>query len=289
MHEFLHILAHPLYHTVVDCLKLLPLLFLTYLLMEFMEHHMSKKVEAKIASVGKAGPFWGAIIGLIPQCGFSGAAASLYAGRIITLGTLISVFLATSDEMLPVMISNQADTKLILTVLLFKLIFGIIAGFAVDLIFKQKKEVDIDSLCEREKCSCGKGGIFLSAMLHTVKITAFIFVVTFVLEIIMDNGGKDILMNSVLSVPFIGEMLTALIGLIPNCASSVVITELYLSGALSFGAMLAGLLVNCGVGVLVLFRVNKDAKENIGVTLLLYVVGVLLGFAGGLIANVFSI
>jgi hypothetical protein len=289
MHEFIHMLAHPLEHAAIDCLKLLPLLFAAYLLMEFTEHHMSEKVEEKISKAGRAGPALGALIGLIPQCGFSGAAASLYSGRVITLGTLISVFLATSDEMLPILIASQVDTKLILTILAFKLIFGIIAGYIIDLLFRRRRKIDIDALCERERCSCGKGGIFASALLHTVKIALFLFAVTFVLELIMENGGQELFENSVLSVPFIGEMLTALIGLIPNCASSVVITNLYLENAIPFGAMLSGLLVNCGIGLLVLFRVNKGVKENISVTVLLYGVGVVLGFIGGVIASIIPI
>lgn len=281
MPHFIHIITHPLYHAALDVLKLLPLLFLTYLLMEFLEHNMSSKTDAAIARAGKAGPLFGSLLGLLPQCGFSGAASNLYAARVISLGTLFSVFLATSDEMLPIMIAEKVELPIILTVLGFKLVCGILAGFVIDLLIRRKSVIDIDALCERENCSCGKGGILLSALLHTVKIALFIFIVTFALELIMDNGGEEWLEGSVLSTPFLGEMISAAIGLIPNCASSVLITNLFLEGAIPFGAMLSGLLCNCGVGLLILFRVNKSVKENITVSLLLYALGVVLGLAGG--------
>ncbi len=285
MPDFIHIITHPLYHAAMDILKLLPLLFLTYLLMEFLEHNMSAKTDAAIARAGKAGPLFGSLLGLLPQCGFSGAASNLYAARVISLGTLISVFLATSDEMLPIMIAEKVDITTIVTVLALKLVCGIIAGFAIDALSRRNRKIDIDALCERENCSCGKGGIFLSALLHTAKIALFIFIVTFALELIMDNGGEEWLAGSVLSLPFVGEMITAAIGLIPNCASSVLITDLYLGGAIPFGPMLSGLLCNCGVGLLILFRVNKSVRENITITLLLYAIGVVLGVVGGIASN----
>lgn len=283
MQEFLHSLPHALEHAALDCVKLLPLLFLTYLLMEFLEHHMSDKTNRAIRRAGRAGPALGALLGLVPQCGFAGAAASLYAGRVITAGTLFSVFLSSSDEMLPILISEQAPLLLILKILGIKFAVGAAAGFLIDLLFRRRRTVDIDSLCEREHCSCGHGGILLSALRHTLKITLFIFVITFLLEVAMDNGGEAFLESSLFNFPFVGELIAALIGLIPNCASSVVLTNLYLGGALSFGATMAGLLVNSGMGLLILYRTNRSVKDNIRITVILYGVGVIAGFFCGLL------
>lgn len=266
---------------LVDSLKLLPFLFITYLLMEYLEDKLEDKSRSVLKKAGHSGPIWGSILGMIPQCGFSAAASSLYAGRIISMGTLIAIFLSTSDEMLPIFISQAVAPGKIATVLALKVVIGIIAGLSIDFVLKvflkkPEKEVDIHHFCEHENCSCGQG-ILKPAISHTIKIVGFIFVISVVLNIIVANVGIEAISGSVLNRPFIGEIVCGLIGLIPNCGASVAIATLYLEGAISFGSMMAGLLVGAGVGVLILLRVNDDKKENAIIIVLLYVIGVVFG------------
>lgn len=266
--------------TVLDTLKLIPFLLLTYLFMEFIEHKTSEKAEETIKKAGKFGPVLGGILGIVPQCGFSASAASLYSGRLISLGSLVAIFLSTSDEMLPVFISNQVDPKVIGRILLVKALTAIVIGLVIDLIMsflqKEKKEVEIHSICEHDHCHC-ENGIFKSALHHTVSITLFIFIISLAINIVIFFIGEDSIGKLFLDIPVLGCAVSALVGLIPNCAASVVITELYLSGVISSAAMISGLLTGCGIGILVLFRTNKNIKENLGITLLMYLLGVAAG------------
>lgn len=268
--------------SIIDSIKLFPFLFITYLILEFLEHKTGDKTQKIIKNSNKFGPFLGAILGIFPQCGFSTAASNFYAGRIISLGTLIAVFLSTSDEMLPILISEHAPLNLILKILLIKLIIGIIFGIIIDLIinlFKNKKQenIEIDHLCEHEHCHCDKS-IFLSSFTHSIHIFIYILIITFILNLIIEFIGEENIKNIILSNNIIGPMISGFIGLIPNCASSVILTKLYLEGVLNLSIMISGLLVNAGVGLLVLFRVNKNIKENIFITILLYIIGVFSGF-----------
>lgn len=276
MHEILHILQH----TLKDSLPLLPFLFLTYLLMEFIEHKTSEKSKSAISKAGVLGPIAGGLLGVIPQCGFSAAASSLYSGRIISLGSLFAVFLSTSDEMLPIFLSNKVELSVILKILGVKAAIGIVLGFLVDLAFrllkKPQKEVEVHALCEHDHCHCEES-IFKSSLVHTVKIFAFIFVINLVLNIVINGIGEDRLSSLFTNTPIVGSALSALVGLIPNCAASVVITELYLSGVISMGAMLAGVLTGSGMGLLLLFKTNKNLKENIVILVTLYLFGFLTG------------
>jgi hypothetical protein len=270
--------------SLIDSVKLLPFLFLTYLAMEYLEHKAGEKMQEAIRKSGKSGPLIGSILGVFPQCGFSAAASNLYAGRIITLGTLIAVYLSTSDEMLPIMISENAGLMIILKILAAKVIVGMLAGFAVDFLFRKKeKNMQIEHICEQHHCHCEEG-ILKSALRHTLEIFWYVLIISFVLNLVISLIGEDVLGNFILNRPLFGEMLAGLVGLIPNCAASVVLTELYLDGVLNAGAMIAGLLVSSGVGVLVLFKVNDDSKENLFIVGLLYVIGVAVGvivrFAG---------
>ena len=278
MHEILHIVVH----TLEDCVKLLPFLFLTYLLMEYMEHKTANKLQGVIKKGGRLGPLFGGLLGAVPQCGFSAAASGLYAGRIITLGTLIAIYLSTSDEMLPILLSevNTIGAVPILKILAVKVVIGMAAGFLADAIFRPKKEEQdhIHEICEHEHCHCKESkSIWKSALIHTAKIALFIFIITFAVDLALHFSGEDILKDLILNKPVIGQLLAGLVGLIPNCASSIVLTQLYLEGAMSFGACMSGLLVGSGIGILVLFRVNRDAKENIKIVLLLYTIGVVAG------------
>ena len=268
----------------LDTLKLIPFLFITYLVMEWVEHRTSDHTKTAIRKAGRLGPLVGGILGVIPQCGFSAAAASLYAGKVITAGTLIAVFLSTSDEMLPILLSERAGIGFIAKVLIVKALYGVIAGFLVDFLFRKLNErrigVGIHGLCTQEHCHCEKG-IVRSALKHTVSITFFILLISIALNILLSIVGTENLSNLVLNRPVIGEVLAGLIGLIPNCAASIALTQLYLEGVMSAGAMVSGLMVGAGVGLLVLFRTNRHTRQNIQLTILLYILGV----AGGLIVQ----
>ena len=282
----LHMMLHAMEHALKDGVALVPFLFLTYLAMEWLEHKAGNKVNALVSKSGKFGPLAGGVLGVVPQCGFSAAASNFYAGRVITMGTLIAIYLSTSDEMLPILISEKVDPLLILRILLTKILIGMIAGFVIDLVVKKKQpeQGHIHEICEHEHCDCQKG-IFRSALIHTLKITVFILLIGFLLEMIFEVVGEDALGALILNRPFLGPILAGIVGLIPNCGSSVAITELYLANALGFGAMLAGLLVNAGVGLLVLFKVNHSVKENLTILGLLYGIGVLAGIMISFIAG----
>lgn len=285
-------LIHVIEHTLVDNIKLLPFLFITYLVMEYIEHKTSDKTEDLIKKSGRLGPVLGGALGVLPQCGFSAAASNLYAGRIITLGTLFAIFLSTSDEMLPILISEQVPTDTIIKILAVKALIGILAGFVIDLFVRKsqgekEEELRIEHMCDHEHCHCKEGKIFRSALSHTLQIFLFILFISFALNLVIEFVGEDALAGFISSGKFFGPLLAGLVGLIPNCAASVIITQLYLGGVLSAGAMIAGLLVGSGVGLLVLFRVNDNLKENLKITGLLYVVGVLAGIIIELIGVVF--
>lgn len=262
---------------VLDVLKLLPFLFLTYWAMEYLEHKASEKINRLVQRSGKLGPVVGGVLGVVPQCGFSAAASNLYAGRIISLGTLIAIYLSTSDEMLPILISERAPLGLIARLIGVKALVGVVMGFVIDLVYKRKEEHEhIHELCEHDHCECEKG-IFRSALKHTLQIAGFLLLIGLLLGGLLEFVGEDVLAGFIMNRPFLGPILSALVGLIPNCASSVIITKLYLEQALGLGAMLAGLLTNAGVGVLVLFRVNAHKKENYAIVGLLYGIGVAVG------------
>ena len=287
----IHILEHTLLHTIEDSVKLLPFLFLTYLFMELLEHTTGGKVQNKIRNAGKVGPLWGGLLGIMPQCGFSAAASSLYAGRVITVGTLLAVFLSTSDEMLPIFISAAVAPATIFKILAAKVCIAIVSGFVAELVYvnvfkKKEKDMDIHVVCEEEHCSC-EDGVLKSALKHTLKIFVYILLITFILTFVIELIGEDQLAVVFQNIPVVGEMIAALVGLIPNCASSVVITELYLSGIIGAGAMMSGLLVNAGVGLLVLFRLNRNWKQNAGIMAALYGFGVFWGVIIELLGIVF--
>lgn len=277
----LHAMEHALEHTIEDSLFVILILFLTYLAMEYLEHRTGDKVQHLVRKAGRLGPMIGAAAGVVPQCGFSAAASNLYAGRVITVGTLLAIYLSTSDEMLPVMISSQAPVQTILGILAVKVLVGMAAGFVVDLIFRKKhdegeRHEHIHELCEQEHCDCEKG-ILRSALKHTVQVGIFLLLISFALNLILEILGEDVLAAFLLNRPIIGPLVAGIVGLIPNCAASVVITELYLEGMIGVGSMLAGLLVGAGVGLLVLFRVNRHKWENLKIAAILYLIGVLVG------------
>ncbi len=279
-----HILEHVFLHAIKDNVKIIPFLFVTYCVMEYMEHAMAEKTEGAVKYSGKMGPLFGGVFGIVPQCGFSAAAASFYSGGVITLGTLLAIFLSTSDEMLPILISETVPAMTIAKILGAKALIGVTAGFFVD--FGLKKigkghvvQKHIHDLCEQEHCHCEeeKAPIWKSALVHTMKVFGFIFIVSVLLNLVMECGGEDALEWFANNNSILAAILTGIVGLVPNCAASIIVTQLYLKQLISAGAMMAGLLVGAGVGVLVLFRTNRPWKQNVKITGMLYAIGVIAG------------
>ncbi len=272
--------------TLLDAAKLIPFLYLTYLLLEFIEHRAKEQTEALMKKAGSWGPLLGGALGAVPQCGFSASMSNFYAENIISLGTLVAVFLSTSDEMLPIMVSGISGGEIrawsVVKILLVKILCGVVVGLMVDgitrLCSKKEKNIDIESLCHDDHCGCEEGNIFLSALIHTLKILVFILIVSFALNTAIYFIGEDTLGDFISSLPVaIVPLASALVGLIPNCASSVVITQLYMSGVISAGSMLAGLLSGSGIGLLILFRVNRNMKSNFTVLGIVYGSGAAIG------------
>ena len=265
--------------TIKDCLRLLPFLFAAYLVIEIIEDRAEDKTVALIHRAGRWGPVCGAALGVIPQCGFSAAISNLYAGGLITRGTLLAVFLSTSDEMLPIMISGGAPAGFIAKALLFKAAVGILVGILIDTWEARRgslRDRHIHDMCEQEGCHC-EDGVLKSALRHTLKIFLFLFAVTLVLNLVVEALGAERVGGFILNRPVVGELLSGIVGLIPNCASSVVLTTLYLEGGMSAGALMSGLLVGSGVGLLVLFRMNHDWRDTLVTLGILYGSGVVFG------------
>lgn len=275
--------------SLLDVLKLLPYLFLTYLVLEIIEHKAMDKAAALVAKAGRFGPVIGGLLGLLPQCGFSTVISNLYADRLVTGGTLLAIFLATSDEMLPILISESVPAGVIFKILGVKLVAGVVVGLLFDLVRRAMKiregDVNLHAVCETTNCGCEEeGGIIKGTLKHTFSIALFILVITLALNTAIHFIGEDVLRGIILNKPVVGPLIAGVVGLIPNCAASVIITELFLEGAMTTGAMLAGLLAGSGVGLLVLFRVNRPMKDNFVLLASLYaaavVIGIVLDLAG---------
>lgn len=322
METIVEIAGDVLLDAAVDTLKLIPFLFVTYFAMEWLEHKTGAKTQQTIRRAGAAGPAIGALLGVVPQCGFSAAASTLYAGRVITLGTLFAVYLSTSDEMLPIFIAEQAPVGTIVSILVTKVAIGMIAGFLIDLAFrrqqKEQENLRIHELCQRDKCACNHNcttcsqhpetvyshhddcaegcthehhahdhahdhgaaswaDIVLSALKHTVEVTVFIFVISVVLNAVIEGVGESTLAGFVGQNEILSVVCAAIVGLIPNCAASVVIAQLYLEGVLGAGAMMAGLLVSAGVGLLVLARTNRPVERTVAIIAGMLAIGVVCG------------
>lgn len=279
-------------HAFEDSIKLLPFLFLTYYAVEYIQHKTGYQNKVRFEKIGKYGPLIGSILGIFPQCGFASVASGLYAGKVITPGTLISVYLATSDEMLPIMIARGIEPKLILKILSLKVIVGFLGGTLTDWLLQKHKvnkyrqdiggefEFRVYNNPNQASCYCSsRGGIVYGAFRHSFVTFFFIFLVTIILTFITHEFGKELIAGFVLNRPLVGEALGGLIGMIPNCAASVVLTELNLEGGITFSAMMSGLFTGCGVGILVLFRERRKYwKENLKIVGLLYGIGVFAGW-----------
>lgn len=356
------LLLHFIEHALEDTLVLVPFLFVTYIALEALEHAAGARANAVVRRAGAAGPVAGALLGVVPQCGFSAMAATLYAGRVVTLGTLAAVFLSTSDEMLPMLVAERVDAGLLFRVLGLKVLVALITGVLADLAIRALRknarvhaflrrtvlsvcrdgmEADVVDqmaeggetaericrLCEQDHCGCGHdhahvhegehghahgherghedadghvvgcdhghghghghshaggrfgivGSILMSAVSHTVQVSLFIFLVTFALVLVLETAGEDALAAFLSSNRLLAVFASALVGLVPNCSASVVITQLYLEGVLGFAPLMAGLLTSAGVGYLVLFRTNRHPRENAVIVVGLFLVACVWG------------
>ena len=261
--------------TLLDTIKLLPFLFVAFLIIEFIEHKLSNRQENIISKSGKLGPIVGALLGAVPQCGFSVLATNLYVTRIISLGSLISIYLSTSDELIPLMISHNAPLTKILSIVSIKVVIGIISGFLIDLFIRKTTKSDF-VLCEDEDCDCDHS-IIKSSLIHTLKIAFFILIITFLINILFHFVDLSFLESALKNNKILTPFIASLIGLIPNCASSVMISELYLNNLISLGTTLSGLLTGSGVAIMVLVRKNKNISENLFIIGLIYIIGVIWG------------
>lgn len=286
--------------TALDGLKMLPFLFGAYLLLEWIEHRSSSKLRHRLSHSGRYSVPLGAAIGLIPQCGFSVAASNLFAGRLITTGTLLAVFLATSDEAVPVMLASPNGAGKILPLLGLKLLFAVIGGYLADCLFfrraheKQCETTHCHHDDEREEathelcahCGC-QGGILKSTLHHTAETFLFLLIVLLLINTATTLLGEERLASILLAGTFWSPIVTALIGLIPNCAPSVLISELYLNGTLTIGATVAGLSAGAGLGLAMLFKINPNQKQNFRILAFLYVFSVAAGILTDLVCKLF--
>ena len=275
-----HILLHALKETAI----LLPFLFFTYLFLEWLEHRGAEKMEGVLEKSGKIAPLLGAFLGIVPQCGFSASAASLYAGRVISLGTLVAVFLSTSDEMIPVLVAGKVDGLTLCLVIGVKVAVAVAVGYLVDLCYRPHHDHShhIGEMCENEGCHCEKG-IWYSALMHTLQIAGFIFLVNFGFICLIEGVGEARVATFVADSGIFAYLISALVGLIPNCASSVILAELYTKGLILPGMLLSGLLPGAGIGSVVLIRANRPLRQSLLILCLLLAVGIGVGFATDLI------
>lgn len=270
--------------TIIDSLKLLPFLILVFIFMEYFEHKFSEKSRELIYKSGRFGPIIGGILGAFPQCGFSVAITNLYATKIVSMGTLIAIYLSTTDEMIPILISRGVGASEIIKLVLIQVVVAIIFGLLIDVIFKRKTDKEaIGEFCSIEHCHCHDKGVIKSGIKHALNIFMYIFIVTFILNSLFFFVGEDFLANLFMKDSIFSPIIAGLIGLIPNCVSSVILTELYINNVISLGSVISGLLTASGVAFLVLFRVNKNVKENIKIVFITFLIGVLSGLIVDLI------
>ena len=270
--------------TLIDSIKILPFLFISYLIIEFIEHKSSKKIEKVLSTSGKYSKVAGSLLGIIPQCGFSAVAANLFSSRVITMGTLVAVFLATSDEAIPIILTYPQKSKDLILILIIKFVIAVVFGTLVDLIFKKahthitSEEVHEHAHDMCKNCDC-EHGILKSSLYHTLNIFIFLVLISLGINIIIELIGINTFEKFILSGSILQPFITSIIGLIPNCASSVLLSKLFASGSISLGAVISGLSTGAGVGSIILFKSNKNIKENLQILGILYVVGVICGIS----------
>ena len=274
-------IADTVFQSLIETLKVLPFLFLAFLVIEFLEHKAQDKVKHLFTRAGSFGPFIGTLLGCIPQCGFSVMSANLYSSGIITLGTLIAVFLSTSDEAVILLATAENGSYEIARLLITKIIIALIFGYTIYIIERKNNKCHhhhSHDLCEHDHCGCHEhGGVIKPALIHTVKVFGFLLLFTIAVDLLVSFIGTERLSYLLLSESVFQPFLSAIIGFIPNCASSVLLTHLYIEGTLSFGALVAGLCTNAGAGTLILFRNKAKFKENIKIVGIMYICAVIPG------------
>lgn len=288
MHELLHSAQHALW----DTLKMLPFLIVAFTVLEIVEARFEKKSAAIVEKSGKTGPLFGALLGLLPQCGFSVIGSNFYAKRLITLGTLIAIYLSTSDEALLIMMGHPERWRELLAIILSKFLIALIAGCLIDLVLRKKQQNEECHHCHHHEDSCEDeeligedhccghthwSSIAICTVKRTLSVFLFLYFAIFALEYAVSLVGEDSLRSFLLSDSIFQPLLTSLIGLIPNCAPSVILAQMYIDGAITFGSTVGGLCTGAGAGLLVLFRVNKGWKSNIAIVALLYCIGAATG------------
>lgn len=274
-------MADVLLDALIDSLKMVPFLFVTYLVIEFIEHKSERKFNNYLTKMGRFGAVGGALLGCIPQCGFSVVGASLYAEKIITAGTLAAIFISTSDEAIPILIALPAYSGMIFKIIALKIVIAVAAGLLIDFAFGlfTKNKAQPQAQTEQEldlECDCGHS-ILKSALMHTASIFVYILIFSIVLNAAITFFGEDAISKVLMYDTVFQPMIAAVIGFIPNCAASVLLTELFVSGALSFGSLMAGLCTGAGVGLLVLLKSNKNPKNNAVILGYIYIVSVIAG------------
>ncbi len=284
-----HIILHSIEHAFEDSIKMLPFLFLAYLLIEWLERHHGERIERALAGGGRWGFVPGAALGCVPQCGFSALAANLYASRVITPGALLAVFVATSDEAIPLLAAEPGMWGALPLLIIGKVVAGVVGGFLLDVPLRKVLPAglyggyaghadDIDCHEEHEEHS----GIWLAALRHTVEIFIFILLFNFLIGLAFELIGEETITSFLTGMGIFQPMAAALVGLIPNCAASVLLAQLYAQGAITFGSLFAGLCAGAGIGLAVLWRVNPSWKQNLFMTGILWaggsVCGILLQF-----------
>ena len=269
---YMKMLVDAIVDTTFDCLKMLPFLFVAFILIEALEHYSSDFTVKALAKVGRAGPVVGAVAGCVPQCGFSVMAANLYAGGIISVGTLLSVFIATSDEAILIIMSNPERIREVGILLAAKVIIAVTAGYIIDIFFQNQLATVKDCGCDEEDA-----GIWKPAWHHTIRIFIYLFIFTGILNLCIEIFGIEQLSKFLLGNTIFQPVIAAIIGLIPNCAASVILTQLYLNGAISFASVIAGLCTGAGIGLVVLFKMNRNKRENLKIVGVLFLVAVAAG------------
>lgn len=275
----MELLFHTVEHAFIDCLRMLPFLFAAFLLIEALEHYSGRLITKVMQKIGRAGPIVGAVVGCVPQCGFSVMAANLYAGGVISVGTLLAVFLATSDEAVLIILGNPGRAGEVGMLLGAKVLIAVIGGYAADLFLKESlsSEKSCGNLCDHCGCHEAHAGILMPAWRHTFRLFAYLFIFTWILNLVIEVFGIEGLSRALLGDSVFQPVIAALIGLIPNCGASVILTQLYLSGAISFASVVAGLCTGAGAGLIVLFKVNRNRIENIKIMIVLYFMAVVAG------------
>lgn len=280
----MEILLHSVIHALEDSVRMLPFLYLAYLLIEWLERHHGQRIENALAGGGRWGFAPGALLGCVPQCGFSAVASNLYASRVITPGTLLAVFIATSDEAIPLLAAEPGQWVSLLVLLVLKVLFAMVAGFVLDVPLRRflPKSLYGGYSGSAEEIDCHEehephSGIWLAALRHTLEIFAFILIFSFAIGLVFELVGEDTVAGVFTGLGIFQPMVAALLGLVPNCVSSVLLTQLYVEGVISFGSLFGGLCAGAGIGLAVLWRVNRSVKQNLFMTGLLWAVGAVCG------------